>query len=108
MTRGTVRQMVLGDPVLLLPVNVSLSHKTFIILCYFTAIDCGNPPSPDPNGSVESTGTILRNTANYSCNDGYVLEGSMTIYCQNDGTWSDDAPKCIRMYFHIIIYNKQF
>ena len=74
-----------------------------VIICYFTAISCGNPPTPDPNGSVESTGTILRNTATYSCNDGFFLEGTMTIYCQNDGTWSDDAPKCIRMYFHIII-----
>ena len=69
----------------------------------FSAIDCGNPPSPDANGSVVNTGTSLGDTATYSCNDGFFLEGTTTIYCQNDGTWSDDAPKCNRqfvLYFH--------
>ena len=63
-----------------------------------TAISCGNPPTPDPNGNVVSTGTSLGDTATYYCNDGFVLEGTKTIYCQNNGKWSDDAPKCNREF----------
>ncbi|XP_019863662.1 PREDICTED: CUB and sushi domain-containing protein 1-like isoform X3 [Amphimedon queenslandica] len=61
-------------------------------------IDCGPQPEPDPNGSIKATqGTSLRNQTAYQCNAGYTLEGSETIYCQNDGTYSDKAPTCQRI-----------
>ena len=30
----------------------------------------------------------------FSCNDGYVLNGSITITCLNNGTWSSTEPSC--------------
>uniref|UniRef100_A0A1X7VM60 Sushi domain-containing protein n=1 Tax=Amphimedon queenslandica TaxID=400682 RepID=A0A1X7VM60_AMPQE len=58
-------------------------------------IDCGDQPTSDPNGQIESTeGTSLGDKTTYSCNTGYFLVGSATIYCQNDKTYSDDAPTC--------------
>ena len=35
-------------------------------------------------------------TATYMCDDGFYLKGSMTRICQSNGTWSDEAPMCIR------------
>ena len=64
---------------------------------FITAISCPPQPKPDPNGSIKSTeGTSLRDKTVYACNAGYTLEGSETIYCQNDGTYSDKAPICKR------------
>ena len=68
-----------------------------LVYCLLTAIDCGPQPTPDPNGKIESTeGTSLGDETVYACNPGYTLEGSKTIYCQNDGTYSDKAPTCQR------------
>ena len=49
---------------------------------------------PDPNGSVDVDETTLGNTANYSCNLGYILVGSATVKCLYTGLWSDFAPAC--------------
>ena len=84
--------------VLFLPVHVSLNY------CYdnskiVTAIDCGPQPTPDPNGKIESTqGTSLGDQTTYACNPGFFLKGTKTIYCQNDGKYSDDAPLCKRKF----------
>ena len=64
---------------------------------HYTAISCGPQPAPDPNGKIESTeGTSLGDKTTYSCNTGYYLVGTETIYCQNDKSYSDGAPKCQR------------
>ena len=64
---------------------------------HIVAIDCGPQPTPDPNGKIGATqGTSLKAQTIYECNPGYTLEGTKTIYCQNNGEYSDDAPKCKR------------
>ncbi len=67
----------------------------------FIAIDCGPPPQPDINGQVQYTGTLLGDTATYTCNEGYELEGGVdevTIECLNTGDWSGPAPECNRKW----------
>ena len=72
-------------------------YRTICIIFYTIAIDCGAQPASDPNGQIQLTqGTSLGDKTTYSCNTGYFLVGSPTIYCQNDKTYSDDAPKCQR------------
>ena len=70
----------------------------------FTVVVCPPPPDPDENGSVQVGSTTYLSTAVYTCNHGYILDtsqgGSQVITCQYDGTWSDDAPRCIRKYTH--------
>ena len=54
---------------------------------------------PDPlNGTVMWDGLTPGSVATYSCDEGFELNGVRTRTCQNDGTWSDDAPTCERMY----------
>ena len=73
-------------------------------LCYashaippLTAVNCGTLTNPT-NGQVSYTaGTIIRQTATYSCNRGYNLVGNRTHTCQATGLWSESAPTCLGM-----------
>ena len=59
-------------------------------------VDCGNLDDPD-NGEVTLTGTTLGSKADYSCNNGYALEGNERRVCQSNREWSGMAPVCRRM-----------
>ncbi|XP_019850306.1 PREDICTED: sushi, von Willebrand factor type A, EGF and pentraxin domain-containing protein 1-like isoform X2 [Amphimedon queenslandica] len=58
-------------------------------------ISCGEPPAPNENSQIASSeGTSLGDRTTYTCSTGFFAVGTTTIYCQNDGTYSDDAPIC--------------
>ena len=62
-----------------------------------SAVDCGPPPSP-VNGHVSHPdGTTFRQTATYSCNEGYNLKEGSTRLCNAEGAWSGSEPTCQRM-----------
>ena len=65
-------------------------HDVFLLS---TVVDCGPLPNP-VNGQVNTTGTTLGQTANYSCNPGYNLVGGSIRLCQATGSWSGSAPTC--------------
>ena len=56
-------------------------------------VGCGIPAFSD-FGSVGSNLTTYESTANYSCDTGYNLTGSMTRTCGGNGNWSGTAPTC--------------
>ncbi|XP_053408096.1 sushi, von Willebrand factor type A, EGF and pentraxin domain-containing protein 1-like [Mercenaria mercenaria] len=55
--------------------------------------DCGTL-SDLANGLVVFGGTVIGQTAFYSCNPGYSLIGASVVTCQLDGTWSNPPPTC--------------
>ena len=58
------------------------------------AMDCGSLESV-PNGHVSFNETTLGNTVSYSCNPGYVLEGSASRLCEPVLVgWSGCKPTC--------------
>ncbi|XP_064386419.1 uncharacterized protein LOC135334961 isoform X2 [Halichondria panicea] len=58
-----------------------------------TPVDCG--PLTVPTGQVStSSGTTFMNTATYTCDHGYTLNGTSDRICQANGTWSLAAPTC--------------
>ena len=57
------------------------------------AIPCGNLSSP-VNGQVSVEGNTSGSQANYSCSEGYVLNGNSIRMCQSDGQWSGSEPTC--------------
>ena len=62
-----------------------------------TVIQCPDLSDSINNGKVIVTPTAhtVNSTAEYTCNDGYKLEkGDAKRTCQNDGTWSGEAPGC--------------
>lgn len=66
-------------------------------------INCGGPPTSDPNGKIiKNNGTLLLDEVEYTCNEGYFIRGSSTLYCREDGRWSDRAPVCRRKYIEYI------
>ena len=66
---------------------------SFLIL---TVVDCG--PLTDPvNGAVDtSSGTTFTNTATYTCNSGFGVNGGESVTCRSDGNWSPNPPTCER------------
>ncbi|XP_060565067.1 fibropellin-1-like isoform X2 [Ruditapes philippinarum] len=59
--------------------------------------DCGVLTNP-ANGNVDiSSGTSYGNTASYSCDAGFELNGVLQRTCQADSSWSSSAPTCDRL-----------
>ena len=56
-------------------------------------IRCGGLSNPS-NGQVSITDNTVGGRATYTCNSGYDLVGIEIRFCQNDGSWSGDAPVC--------------
>ena len=73
-------------------------HNIFLIL----TVDCGTLTDPDNGWVTLTAGTTLGQTATYSCNTGYNLEGNRTRTCQATGNWSESAPTCRGMLLHSV------
>ena len=92
-----------GKPLLVKVIISSQTYMTFVsdnvithgyIFTWFTAIDCGTLPPPD-NGDIDlSEGSLLGAMATYSCDPSFTLVGNSSRQCQEDETWSGEAPTC--------------
>ena len=47
-----------------------------------------------PDGSVTVSGFRTGDTAVYSCDEGFDLDGESTRVCRSDSTWSGEHPVC--------------
>ena len=56
-------------------------------------VDCGTPTTPT-NGQANFVSINFTSVVAYSCDSGYVLNGSNSRFCQADGTWSGSEPTC--------------
>jgi len=65
----------------------------YCTLSYLLAVDCGILNQPN-GGQVTRDGSSFGSQANYSCSEGYVLNGNTTRVCQGDGQWSGSEPTC--------------
>ena len=53
------------------------------------------PDLSDPaNGMVTMTGNLAGDTATYTCDLGFQLNGASVLNCQTDGTWDNSLPTC--------------
>ena len=62
-------------------------------LCFLAAKDCGTLVTP-VNGSVDGSKTTFPNEAIFSCDEGFILNGSTVRRCQSDGSWSGIRTSC--------------
>ena len=74
---------------------------TDVLCCFDLVIDCGALSTPT-NGLQTPTGSLVDDTASFSCVYGYRLEGSATRTCQTDETWTGTAPTCVRKLLFVI------
>ena len=58
-------------------------------------VDCGNPGVPD-NGQAHGDIYTYNSVINYTCNKGYLINGSHSIVCLPYGNWSSGVPLCSR------------
>jgi CUB/sushi domain-containing protein len=56
-------------------------------------VDCGNLTSP-LQGYVLIDESTFGSIANYSCFEGYELDGNMTRTCLESGSWMGNDPIC--------------
>jgi len=69
--------------------------------CYYfknfsVGVFCGQPDIPS-NGRVDnSAGTSFGDVARYSCDTGYMLNGTAERTCQANGQWNGSVPTCER------------
>ncbi|XP_022100203.1 sushi, von Willebrand factor type A, EGF and pentraxin domain-containing protein 1-like isoform X2 [Acanthaster planci] len=55
---------------------------------------CGQPARP-VNGRFTGYNFLYRGIASYSCNQGYILNGTSVITCLATGRWSGTPPQCL-------------
>lgn len=56
-------------------------------------ISCGPPELPD-YASIEGGDFLYAATANYTCKEGYELQGESILTCEANGKWSSNPPVC--------------
>lgn len=57
------------------------------------AVECGRLSAP-LNGSVQGSATTFPNMLEFSCEKGFILDGSASRKCQANTTWSGKAAIC--------------
>ncbi len=57
---------------------------------------CPSLPLHVSNGTVIVTSILVGDTAMYSCNPRYQVNGSAVLTCQSDGNWNNQVPTCSR------------
>ena len=63
---------------------------TTLTIYFIVCDDLSNPA----NGSVNTVGTFVNDSATFFCDNGYDLIGDGTITCQSSGSWSGPPPVC--------------
>ena len=91
--------------------NNYLDKKCYLmfVLCahiFILASKCPELPSL-PNGKIDCSPTITGflnevEACTFTCNPGFILEGSATRYCQEVGTWSGEDTSCKEGMFIIL------
>ncbi|KAK8726504.1 hypothetical protein OTU49_010282 [Cherax quadricarinatus] len=56
-------------------------------------VSCGSPHLPN-YAIIQGDDFLYGATANYSCREGYELNGTSVLTCEANGRWSSEAPTC--------------
>ena len=80
-----------------MPIDILL----FSISLPVVTVTCPSLPNPG-NGIVDVRGNQPGDTAVYSCNPGFTLDGEGARTCVEDGEWSGDEPTCISKLAYIV------
>jgi len=72
------------------------------VIPYCEPVDCGTNATAPLNGNVTyGNKTTFGHEAFVNCSEGYWLNGSQTLNCTSDGTWSHQSQICNLIGMHI-------
>lgn len=66
------------------------SLETFV----FEAVNCGELYLPQNGTMIGGEKTTYPSIVHFSCDEGFILNGSTLRKCQTNGTWSGNTTKC--------------
>ncbi|XP_069194508.1 P-selectin isoform X2 [Procambarus clarkii] len=62
-------------------------------------VDCGLPESINPGlFRLLSNSTSYGSQVSYECSENWKLEGRIRRFCQENGTWVGESPKCVEVF----------
>ena len=75
-----------------------VSQSVLIIIAvmlvhYFS--DCPLLPSSIPNGVSNGTGSVEGSHHYFTCDEGFSLVGTNTLFCNDEGKWNGSVPTCV-------------
>ena len=84
---------------------ILVSHKTYIALFSNTEVNClplQAPANgtmtyihPTPTANALSLFYGLNSIAEFRCNEGFEIEGEVSLVCTQYGHWSGEPPTCV-------------
>ena len=96
---GVIRYIMLGG----LIIKGHIKWFIHIVMLQFSVIVCPVQPAP-ANGAVSyPTGRNLDDRLVYTCNTGYILQGSSSRQCQSNDQWTSSAATCARKWIFSIL-----
>ena len=73
----------------------AVDHELWDVLLFVNLeLFCPNLTAPD-NGTLAESGYGLFDNATFSCDDGFLLNGSSVLQCQINRQWDGEEPLCI-------------
>ena len=54
------------------------------------------------NGTKSTNETAVNAVVKFMCEEGYVLHGAASVVCQENGSWSNRLPSCVKGYVYVI------
>ena len=63
------------------------------VLVDVSVVECENLTSLE-NGRVEVVSNEVNGSAVFTCDEGFFLNGSSSVECQENGEWSEQLPTC--------------
>ena len=66
---------------------------TVMLVHYFS--DCPLLSSSIPNGVSNGTGSVEGSHHYFTCDEGFSLVGTNTLFCNDEGKWNGSVPTCV-------------
>ena len=92
------KQLCLGfrgsqvSPLMNVDLHLALKCRYLLLFC-FVSVQCQNLTVPDSGFYFISTNGST-SIANFSCAEGYYLEGNNLLTCDSNGMWNYKEPSC--------------
>ena len=91
--------------IMLLYNDIVIHNNSVLYILLVSCSSLGNPTNGMINCSLGDDGApSYEDTCSFTCNTGYVLNGSESRTCQSDGRWSGNSATCSRGEWFCVVH----